>query len=190
MAICASEMKGSNAKGERVFEDGARDYNSRKDVQIYDMVRLQQCGTTSSPTKTRNDNDNVAARKLLRLFDLIKGQKAHHQLLAPVARLLGLACSAGISERVLRRMISFASSPTTNSSSVPPVARLMLVRALQSATDGSSRSIFFMGKASLNHFFSFGGGKGLSRTSSRTGKGRDTEEKINSGHRGVFSCFS
>jgi hypothetical protein len=137
-------------------EDRRGDHNSRKANQIYTVTRLQQCGTTSG-------DDKYAARKLLRLFDLIKSQKQFRYLLAPLARLLGLICTAGVSARVLRRLLSLASSPVTASSQVPPVARLLLVRALQTATESASRSFLMMGKATLRHFFSFGSGKGLSR---------------------------
>lgn len=154
-----------SSHGERspmVSIDGGRDYSPIDDRQIYAMVRLQQCGTTVGSDHT--DDSSYTARKLLRVFDAIKGQKGHRHLLAPVTRLLGLICTAGVSERVLRRMLTLASSPVVSSNQVPPVARLLLVRALSTATEGASRSIFFMGKTSLSHFFSFGGGKGLSRT--------------------------
>jgi len=139
-----------------------RDYSTRKNSRIYSMVRLQQSGTTAGTSQA--GDRNYTARKLLRIFDAIKAQKAYRELLAPIARLLGLICTAGVSERVLRRMLTLASSPIATSAQVPPVARLLLVRAIKEATDGASRSIFFTGKTSLNHFFSFGGGKGLSRT--------------------------
>ncbi|CAB9514210.1 Lipopolysaccharide-responsive and beige-like anchor protein [Seminavis robusta] len=162
---------GQNNMGERrtfgMMMDGGRDYKSRRDVQIlYSMVRLQQCGCFLGGNNTSSSSSDkyYAARKLLRLFDYISKSRRkqpsyrHFYLLAPLARLIGLVCSAGVSERVLRKMISLAST------AYPPVARLLLVRALHAATEGASRSIFFMGKASISNFFSFGGGKGLSRT--------------------------
>lgn len=161
----ASNNSGASPLGEKslgLSPGRDRDYSSRKDSQIYSMVRLQQCGTTTGTYHT--EDNHYTARKLLRLFDAIKGKKAYRHLLAPVARLIGIICTAGVSERVLRRMLNLAYSPVICGSPVPPVSRLLLIRALKSATEGASRSIFFMGKTSLSHFFSFGGGKGLSRT--------------------------
>ena len=161
----AANNSGASSLGEKslgLSPDGNRDYSSKKDSQIYSMVRLQQCGTTRGTYHT--EDSNYTARNLLRLFDVIKGKKAYRHLLAPVARLIGIICTAGVSERVLRRMLNLAYSPVICGSPVPPVARLLLIRALRSATEGASRSIFFMGKTSVRHFFSFGGGKGLSRT--------------------------
>lgn len=142
--------------------DGSREYDSRKANQIYTMIRLQQSGTTTSPPSA--DDDKYAARKLLRLFNIIKATKSHLYLLSPAARLLGLICSAGVSEQVLLRLLASATKHVSSSKEGPPVARLLLIRALQTATDGASRSFLMMGKAYLRHFFSFGGGKGLTRT--------------------------
>lgn len=160
----SSESKGKKTVGKAMSlgETGSREYDTAKANQIFSIVRLQQSGTTAGMLS--KDGDVYAARKILRLFDLIKGQKSYRYLLAPVTRLLGLICSAGVSERVLLRILALASSPVTSSTQVPPVARLFLVRALQNATDGASRSFLMMGKAKLRNFFSFGGGKGLTRT--------------------------
>ena len=160
---------GSNTDGDKSqgflpfqLDDENRDHSSRKDALIYTMVRLQQCGTICG--SSHGNSDKLAARKLIRVFDVIKGQKGYRHLLAPVARLLGLTCAAGVSERVLRRILTLASAPVVSFSQIPLVARLLLVRALQIATEGSSRSIFLRGKTSFSNFFSFGGGKGLRRT--------------------------
>jgi len=130
---------------------------------------------------------------LLRLLELLLEEKVtttsdpmqrypHDHLIAPVVRLLGLSCTAGVSVKELRRMLSLSTRPLRGSRRggveneqseseesgpnvcVPAFARLLLVLALSTAAEGASQSTLLVGKASPRHFFTFGRGTGLVRS--------------------------
>ena len=113
---------------------------------------------------------------ILRIFELVltgpnvNEENKKYSLLGPLSRLLGLLCTAGISVKQLRRILSLItySSKSSNTSLqepifVPTLARLHLVRALTFATEGASLATKLLGKASPRCFFSIGRGTGLTR---------------------------
>ena len=85
------------------------------------------------------------------LFQSILDDEQSHHLLAPVSRLLGLLCTAGISVKELRRIFALAGdSIPSEGPSLERAAfdRLLLIRALAVAAEGASPSSQLVGKAS------------------------------------------
>ena len=113
---------------------------------------------------------------ILRIFELVltgpnvNEENKKYSLLGPLSRLLGLLCTAGISVKQLRRILTLISYSSKSSNIslqepifVPTLARLHLVRALTFATEGASLATKLLGKASPRCFFSIGRGTGLTR---------------------------
>eukprot|EP00979_Chaetoceros_neogracilis_P000585 scaffold140_cov259-Chaetoceros_neogracile.AAC.5 len=80
-------------------------------------------------------------------------------LMKPLCRLLGLLCTAGISPKELGKILSLIKNENFKMNS-----NIHALRALIVATEGSSLASKLIGKASPQHFFSFGRSNGLSQT--------------------------
>jgi len=110
----------------------------------------------SSSSQSINNDSRLAVQTILSLWERVVLEPLeypHHQsLVAPLARLLGLLATAGLTPRILRRMLSLAQS-----AQVPPLARLSMVRALKTAAAGAARSSL-LPKMAPRQFFCFGGG--------------------------------
>jgi hypothetical protein len=124
-----------------------RSSEARKADQMYTMVRLRRNWTT-------------AVTQMLRLLEsVLHDDKKLDYLQAPITRLLGLLCAGGISVDELRHILALATETEAS-----PLTQLLLVRALQTAAAGASRSSLLVGKASPRTFFSFVSGPGIVRT--------------------------
>jgi hypothetical protein len=100
-----------------------------------------------------------------------------HLLLGPVAHLIGLVCSTGVSVKSLRLLLVFTEKPpaknnndvlTEEAAEVAPftsLTRLHILRALRYAAEYSTQSNGIHDKVGPRTFFSFGeGGPGLTKT--------------------------
>jgi len=132
------------------------DHATRRPHLLYSMIRFQ-CSEQWSLSTAAPGDDRSAVTAILALWERVVEQKNCGRLIAPVARLLGLLSTAGLTPRILRRMLTLAQSP-----SLSPYARLCMVRAMKTAAAGSSRPAI-MHKTAPRHFFSFGG-QGLKRS--------------------------
>ncbi len=162
-----------------------RDPEVRRTNQLlYTMVRFRTGWDESASTFDNSNNENggkqqkgSAVEAMLTFFEQLLLSASSSciststlPLLAPVSRLLGLLGTAGLSVRELGRFLAIASSAelkvgtATSPVKTPPLARLLLIRALTTATEGASKSSLLVGKASPRHFFSFSRGPGLNRT--------------------------
>ena len=133
--------------------------------QLYTIVRFRS-GCVWNTQKGEN-GANQAVTCILDLFQSILDDEQSHHLLAPVSRLLGLLCTAGISVKELRRILALAGdSIPSKGPSLRRAAfdRLLLIRALAVAAEGASPSSQLVGKASPRYFFSFRKSPGLTRT--------------------------
>lgn len=129
-----------------------RDRDARKVDHMYTMVRFQR-------------NWEAPVSQILELLRVIIQDKRLDYLQAPVARLLGLLCTCGVSVDDLRRILAL-----TTESKDSPKMQLLLVRALKNAAAGASRSSLLAGKASPRCFFSFVSGPGITRNISLENK--------------------
>ncbi len=104
--------------------------------------------------------DNV-----IRMIELLIGpqetedRRSKSLLLHPLCRLLGLLCTAGISAKQLRKIMSLIRDDTFRMN-----VNMHVLRALVVATEGSSLAKKLKGKASPQSFFNFGRSNGISKT--------------------------
>jgi hypothetical protein len=137
-----SSIKKQSSFSEKSFNRGSA---ARKADQMYTMVRLQR-------------NWTGAVLQVYNLVESLVEDARHEYLWAPLIRLLGLLCTGGVTVFELRHMLALATRVTA-----APKAQLLLIRALNVAAEGASKSSLLVGKASPRHFFSFGYGPGMSR---------------------------
>jgi hypothetical protein len=137
-----SSIKKQSSFSEKSFNRGSA---ARKADQMYAMVRLQR-------------NWSGAVLQVYKLVESVVEDHRREYLWAPLIRLLGLLCTGGVSVFELRQMLALTTRVTA-----APKAQLLLVRALNVAAEGASKSSLLVGKASPRHFFSFGYGPGMSR---------------------------
>ena len=88
-----------------------------------------------------------------------ESRKTATLLLGPLCRLLGLLCTAGISPKQLRKILSLIADDSFRMN-----ANIHLLRALIVAAEGSSLARKLRGKASPQCFFCFGRSEGISHT--------------------------
>lgn len=148
----------------------------------YSAARIQCNWLASTLRLSEHKDDRPAIQALLNLWERLANSPPHfyHRLIGPVSRLIGLMSTAGVTPRILRRIISlcsqqqqqstFTSSTSsnqyllsnqqslsdTNTKDHFVFARICLVRALKSGIVGASRSKLLPKSAPL-HYFSFGG---------------------------------
>lgn len=128
--------------------------------QLYTVVRFRS-GTAWKES---------VVTSLLNLFRILLDDDKEDSgiLLAPVSRLMGLCATARVEIKELREMLALAGRPFPVSEQAPTrepgLDRLLMIRAITTAAEGSSRSSLLVGKASPRYFFSFGLGHGLART--------------------------
>jgi PH domain associated with Beige/BEACH/Domain of unknown function (DUF4704) len=169
------------------------DHATRRPHLLYSVARLNCCFSPSGHDRhnsTRTFTNNIKKRQqddhglvtaehpelastvlwlLERTAVLAKESPSLSSLLSPLARLLGVACIAGVNPRILRRMMVLVgqqqqqpqSTPATAAASIslpsscpslPMSARLSLVRALTTAAAGAARPRVLQ-KMPPRHFF-------------------------------------
>jgi hypothetical protein len=138
-----AELKDPSAMADKSFH---RDNEALNIDNMYSIVRFQR-------------NWKAPVVQILSLLESIMEREHYEYLLAPLARLLGLLCTAGVSVQELKRILALA----TEGKNFPKM-QLLLVRALKTAASGASRSSLIAGKASPRSFFSFVSGPGMTRT--------------------------
>jgi hypothetical protein len=88
-----------------------------------------------------------------------ESRKSKSLILYPLCRLLGLLCTAGISAKQLKKILSLIRDDTFRMN-----LNIHVLRALIVATEGSSLAKKLRGKASPQSFFNFGRSNGISKT--------------------------
>lgn len=147
-----------------------------KDNVVVAMNKHQQQHTrrmdpptqNSSSSQSLNNDSGLAVQAILSLWETSATLEGPDQpcraLVAPLARLLGLLATAGLTPQILRRMLAWAAAAqTTTTTAIAPLAQLSIVRALKTAAAGSARS-WLWPKAAPRQVFCFGGSAGLQRT--------------------------
>jgi hypothetical protein len=143
--------------------------DKRRKKQSWIVERMRQSTETFSASKKSNQlyaiirfrsgdawGDRTAVSVLLDLMELVRQQ--NHHLLFPVARLLGLTCSAGVDAGELRRILKIAEEPVVSSDILD---RLLTIHALTAAAEGVSP----FAKPHPKYFYTFGRSpSGLDRT--------------------------
>jgi hypothetical protein len=162
------------------------DHITRRPNVVYSVVRFQCTWMKEEGTHSQsiNQDSKLAVQTVLALWEKVVLQMTTQNipetssslrsfsedircLHAPLARLLGILATAGLTPRILRRMIVLTSGPSSSTAMIE--ARLGMMRALKTAAAGSSwRSL---PKRAPSHFFSLFGnpnngsvGCGMQRT--------------------------
>lgn len=126
------------------------DHASRRPHLLYGVARLSCCGW---PSTAEGTSSRSAVETILRLLELASENRTYHGLIPALARLLGVLCTAGVSPRICRRILTLVKDQPI----LPLSARLVLTRAMTTAATGAAQQSFLLTKASPAHFFLFHG---------------------------------
>lgn len=157
-------VNATNDPSTRGFVDNTNNSNETTPNNNYSSA------TSATTGQSMNHDSWLAVQTVLSIWESVAMERLDHPhriLLAPLARLLGLLATAGLTPHTLRRIMVLAQQQQQQQYGTVQLLlqdRLTLLRALKTAAIGAARSPL-LPKSSPRHFFCFGGtASGLQRT--------------------------